>query len=127
MPHVRREFSPPTKRRSMSKARAAKIFLREGGHCYLCGLTLRVGADSYQIEHPDSLALGGSDDDADLRVVCTPCHKVKTAADAAEKGKRDRIVTAGWTGKAKSKRGFQTNRNGPYRQKMDGTTERRDQ
>lgn len=88
---------PHTKRKAMTKARAARIFLREQGRCYLCTRQLRSGVDTWQIEHPDPLSLGGSDDDADLRVVCTPCHKAKTADDAAAKAKRDRIVTQGWS------------------------------
>jgi len=86
----------PTPRRKMTKARAAKIFLREQGRCYVCSIKLRVGIDKYQIEHPDPLCLGGSDDDADLRVICDDCHKAKTKQDVAAKAKRDRIVTAGW-------------------------------
>lgn len=86
----------PTPRRKMTKARAAKIFLREQGRCYVCSIKLRVGIDKYQIEHPDPLCLGGSDDDADLRVICDNCHKAKTAQDVAAKAKRDRVVTAGW-------------------------------
>lgn len=103
------EFIAPTKRRSMTRARAAKIFLREQGRCYLCGLKMRVGVDKYQIEHPEALSLGGSDDDADLRVVCNECHKAKTATDAAAKAKRDRLVTSGWDRGGKPKmqsRGF---------------------
>jgi len=98
------EFIPPTPRRKMTRARAAKIFLREQGCCYLCSRKLRVGVDQYQIEHPTALALGGSDDDADLRVVCIDCHKPKTKQDAAAKAKRDRIVTAGWQRPVKAKR-----------------------
>jgi 5-methylcytosine-specific restriction enzyme A len=93
----------------MSRARAAKIFLRENGRCYLCSIKLRIGVDKYQIEHPDPLSLGGSDDDAHLRVVCDPCHKAKTKQDAASKAKRDRLVTAGWDNGSKPKmqsRGF---------------------
>ncbi len=103
------EYLAPTKRRPMTKARAAKIWLREQGRCYLCSRKLRIGVDLYQIEHPDPLCLGGSDNDDDLRVVCIPCHKGKSATDAAAKAKRDRIVTAGWAGRAKPKwgsRGF---------------------
>lgn len=96
-----RDLVTPTKRRAMTKKRAAAIFLREQGRCYLCGLKLRAGVDAYQIEHPVALVLGGSDDDADLRVVCIPCHKPKTKADAGARAKRDRIVTAGWKGNAK--------------------------
>jgi 5-methylcytosine-specific restriction protein A len=88
------EYLAPTKRRKMTKARAAKIFLREQGRCYKCRRRLRVGVDKYQIEHPDPLCLGGSDDDADLRVICDDCHKPKTAQDAAAKAKRDRIITS---------------------------------
>lgn len=91
-----RELIVPTKRRKMTQARAAAIFLREQGRCYLCSRKLRVGVDGYQIEHPTALSLGGSDDDADLRVVCTECHKPKTKLDAAAKAERDRTVTATW-------------------------------
>lgn len=91
-----RELIVPTKRRRMTQARAAAIFLREQGRCYLCGIKLRVGVDKYQIEHPEALCLGGSDDDADLRVVCDDCHKPKTKADAAAKADRDRHITAAW-------------------------------
>lgn len=90
------ELVAPTPRRKMTRQRAAKIFLREQGRCYVCCRQLRVGVDGYQIEHPDPLCLGGSDDDADLRVICTECHKPKTAADAASKAKRDRLVTASY-------------------------------
>lgn len=89
-------FLAPTPRRRMTKARAAKIWLREQGCCYVCQRKLRVGVDKYQIEHPDALILGGSDDDADLRVICDECHKAKTAADAAARAERDRHVTSGW-------------------------------
>lgn len=93
----------PTPRRKMTRARAAKIFLREQGRCYVCSIKLRVGVDKYQIEHPDPLCLGGSDNDADLRVICDDCHKAKTKQDATEKAKRDRIVTAGWQSGRKPK------------------------
>ena len=90
------DLIPHTKRRKMTQARAAKIFLRENGRCYKCGLKLRIKVDKYQIEHPDPLALGGSDDDTDLRVICNDCHKPKTKQDAADKARRDRIVTEAW-------------------------------
>lgn len=90
------QYLSPTKRRPMTKKRAAKIFLREQGRCYLCQKQMRAGVDEFQIEHPDSLILGGSDNDEDLRVICTPCHKAKTAADAGARSKRDEIITKNW-------------------------------
>jgi len=90
------ELLTPTPRRKMTRQRAAAIFLREQGRCYICGKRLRVGVDKYHIEHPDPLVMGGSDNDADLRVICIPCHKPKTAADAKARAKRDRIITASY-------------------------------
>lgn len=92
-----RQLIAPTKRKKMTKARAANIFLREQGKCYLCGIKLRVGVDPYEIEHPEALSLGGSDNDEDLRVVCTDCHKPKTAEDAAKRAQRNNAVTKTWS------------------------------
>ena len=91
-----RELIAPTPRRKMTAARAAKIFLREQGCCYVCRRKLRIGVDKYQIEHPDPLCLGGSDNDEDLRVICDDCHKPKTKQDVQAKAERDRVVTATW-------------------------------
>lgn len=96
------EFIAPTKRRGMTKARAAKIFLARNGICFNCRQQIRQG-DGWFIEHPESLAQGGSDDDADLWPSHTKCKAAKDAADAASKAKRDRIVTAGWADRAKPK------------------------
>ena len=89
------ELVPHTKRRGMTKARAARIFLERNGMCVNCGQQIRQG-DSWFIEHPESLALGGSDNDADLHPAHTKCKAKKDATDAAAKAKRDRIVTASW-------------------------------
>ena len=102
------ELVPHTKRRGMTKARAAKIFLARNGICFNCRQQIRQG-DGWFIEHPDSLAQGGSDADADLWPSHTKCKAAKDATDAASKAKRDRLVTAGWEGRPPSKlqsRGF---------------------
>jgi hypothetical protein len=102
------EYIPHTPRKRMSKARAARIFLARNGICINCGLQIRPG-QSWFIEHPESLAQGGSDDDADLHPSHTKCKAGKDAADAASKAKRDRLVTAGWDDKPASRlqgRGF---------------------
>jgi hypothetical protein len=102
------QLIPHTKRRGMTKARAARIFLARNGICITCGQQIRPG-QKWFIEHPDSLALGGSDDDSALHPAHMKCKPVKDAADAAKKAKRDRIVTAGWARPARSKfqsRGF---------------------
>lgn len=88
------ELVPHTKRRGMTRARAAKIFLARNGICVNCGLQIR--GKKWFIEHPESLAQGGSDKDEDLWPSHNDCKPAKDAADAASKAKRDRIVTAGW-------------------------------
>lgn len=89
------QLIPHTKRKAMTKARAAKIFLARNGMCFNCGKQISQ-ADAWFIEHPESLAQGGSDADADLWPSHTKCKASKDATDAASKAKRDRIVTAGW-------------------------------
>ena len=89
------ELIPHTKRRGMTKARAARIFLARNGICFNCRQQIRQG-DGWFIEHPESLAQGGSDADEHLWPSHNKCKAAKDATDAASKAKRDRIVTAGW-------------------------------
>lgn len=96
------EYIAPTKRRSMTKARATRIFLANEGRCCNCGQLIRQG-ESWFVEHVESLALGGADDDKNARPAHTKCKAQKDATDAAAKAKRDRLVTASWEGARKSK------------------------
>ncbi len=108
-----REFIPPTHRSKMTKARAAKIFLQRNGECWNCHLQIRDG-EKWTVEHPDALALGGSDNDADLWPIhTTKCVKEKNASDAAAIAKRNRIIAAGYVGNRKPK--------SKWKRKMNGT------
>lgn len=89
------ELVPHTKRRRMTKARAARIFLARNGICFNCRQQIR-GGDVWFIEHPQAIAQGGSDDDADLWPSHEKCKAGKDAIDAKAKAKRDRLVTASW-------------------------------
>ncbi|WP_169194976.1 HNH endonuclease [Devosia sp. MC1541] len=89
------ELVPHTKRRGMTKARAAKIFLAHNGKCCNCGQQIRPG-EKWFVEHPTPLAQGGADDDTNTAPAHTKCKAAKDATDAAKKAKRDRIVTQGW-------------------------------
>lgn len=96
------DLIPHTKRRGMTKARAAKIFLAHNGICCNCGQQIKQG-DSWFVEHPTPLSQGGADDDTNARPAHTKCKAKKDATDAAAKAKRDRIVTASWEGKRQPK------------------------
>jgi len=89
------DFIPHTKRRKMTKARAARIFLARNGVCFNCRQQIRQG-QAWFIEHPEAIAQGGSDDDADLWPSHEACKLAKDAVDAKDKAKRDRLVTASW-------------------------------
>lgn len=91
--NLRRETVEPTKRRAMTDARRDRIFKAKGRKCYICG----DERGPFDIEHPVPLALGGSDDDADLFPVCAPdspsgCHKIKTKLDISSIAKAKRLA-----------------------------------
>lgn len=96
------DLIPHTKRRGMTKARAAKIFLAHNGICCNCGQQIKQG-DGWFVEHPTPLSQGGADDDTNTAPAHTKCKAKKDATDAAAKAKRDRLVTASWEGKRQPK------------------------
>jgi hypothetical protein len=101
------ELIPHTKRRKMTKARAAKIKLARNGICFNCGQQIREGQEWF-IEHPESLAQGGSDNDDHLWPSHVACKPEKDAADAKSKAKRDRLVTASYRPEGERKPSFQS-------------------
>lgn len=72
--------APP--RPSMSKARRARIWERDGGVCYLCGLKVAAGVD-WEAEHVIPWALSFDDSDQNLKVAHKDgdCHAAKTKVD----------------------------------------------
>ena len=80
------------KRRPRSPQERARIFSECGGKCAIC--TRRLGpADRWDLDHAIALEAGGSDDDDNLRPVCTWCHTGKTSEDHATGGKIRRSFT----------------------------------
>lgn len=82
---------PPTKRRKVTKAERLEIWLRDNGKCARCGLPVAWGTD-LQIDHPNALINGGSDDRAAMVSLHVRCHKEKTAADVRIAAKIKRII-----------------------------------
>lgn len=60
-------------------------FERARGRCELCGATLVAG--EWDCDHLVALSRGGTNAIENLRVLCRPCHKAKTAADRRNKGR----------------------------------------
>lgn len=117
-------FTPPTKRRSMTKARATAIFLKEDGICHICGNPI-VAGEAWEVEHPDELADGGSDDDAAKKPAHVKCHKPKTAEARMARAKRNRIITQGCVSVSKSRRPMPGSRASGWKRKVSGEVVRR--
>lgn len=57
-------------------ATTRRILKRDERICYLCG------GEATEVDHVINAAAGGSHDDANLRAICSACHRAKTMAEA---------------------------------------------
>jgi 5-methylcytosine-specific restriction enzyme A len=67
-----------------------RIFVRAGGRCHISGRKIGAGED-WQLEHVKPLSMGGEHRERNLRPALTVCHKIKTAVEAGERAKADRM------------------------------------
>lgn len=65
---------------------------------YLCQPCLRKGryTQATQVDHVESLALGGTDEASNLQAICDDCHKVKTQQENGNFREKQAIGTDGW-------------------------------
>ncbi|MFD4457685.1 HNH endonuclease [Nocardia sp. NPDC058480] len=68
----------PDRYRGVGPTTAARIRERDAHACQICG------APGNEVDHITNRAAGGTDDDRNLRVLCTEHHRAKTQAEAAE-------------------------------------------
>lgn len=113
-----------TKRGSLSKTRKLRIWEREHGRCMVCGIKLITG--KFIFEHVRPLALGGADEDDNIRLTCKGCASDKTKDDMARINKAKR-QKASHLGMKQSKTPMPFGRGSKYKRKMDGTVVRRDE
>ncbi|MGW4325438.1 HNH endonuclease [Nocardia sp. NPDC004573] len=67
----------PDRYRGVPRRQADRIRRRDKGICQNCG---RPGHD---VDHDKNVAAGGTDEDENLQVLCTECHKAKIQVEAA--------------------------------------------
>ncbi|MFC3457243.1 HNH endonuclease [Massilia haematophila] len=72
------------KRGSAGVADRERIRRRDGGLCQAC-LAKGITSLGHAVDHKVPLWAGGSDDDANKWLLCTPCHDTKTAAEARQR------------------------------------------
>lgn len=84
-----------------------RVFERCNGVCALTGRKIRPG-DQWDLDHARPLSMGGAHSEDNLRVVWRPAHREKTADEATDRAKADRIRAKHLGLKPKSKRPIQS-------------------
>ena len=64
--------------------RRREAWLKAHPLCVYCEAYGRVTMAN-ELDHIVPLSRGGADDESNLQGLCSPCHKAKTAAEAAER------------------------------------------
>ncbi len=68
-----------------------RVFFRAGGVCYLSGRKIVVPRDRWELEHVTALSMGGEHRESNMRPALVEAHKEKTAKEAGDRAKADRI------------------------------------
>ena len=111
-------------RRPMTRSRKVRIFEAAGGICHICLSRIDGVRERWDAEHVIPLAAGGEDDDDNLRPAHVACHRGKTTEDAKVIAKTKR-VRAKHIGAVPKRRGFLTNKDGPWKARLGKSPERR--
>ena len=111
-------------RRSLTTKDRVAIFETAHGICHLCGQKIRAG-DKWDADHVIPRAITGSDSLSEYRPAHKKCHATKTyTKDIPEIAKVARIK-AKHIGADRKRSSFATNRDGKYKQKVNGEVVRR--
>jgi 5-methylcytosine-specific restriction endonuclease McrA len=112
-----------TKRLTITPKRRAEIFRDAGGVCHLCSRKIAPG-ESWEVEHPKAIGLGGADDASNWRPAHVDCHAGKTRHDVKIMRKADRQSKA-HAGVKKTRNPMPGSRKSRFKRRMDGTVEQR--
>jgi 5-methylcytosine-specific restriction protein A len=95
-----------------------KLFLAQGGICYICRIKIKVG-EKWQEDHERALSLLGADDEGNLRIAHVHCHAAKTAVDFGRLAKAKR-TEAKHRGAYEAKRPLPFGRGSKWKRKIGG-------
>ena len=81
-------------RKGFTPKQRAAVFSEHGGICHLCKAPIQAG-QAWDIDHVTALALGGTNDAANLRPAHAKCHRgvgSKTSDDVKAISRADRLA-----------------------------------
>lgn len=111
------------KRKALTPKRRLELFIERQGSCVECGGPIDATKDRWIVEHLIPIADHQSDEDANawdnLGVTHDKCAREKTSREAKSRTKLRKAALSHYG--AKQKDGFNTNRSGKFKRKMDGT------
>ena len=110
-------------RAEFSKRTKVVVWNRSGGNCERCTAKLYPGKFHYH--HVLEATLSGSAEVANCQCLCVACHSEITADHAPVIAKSNRVRAKHIGIRTKSRQSFPTNKNGPFRKKINGAVERR--
>lgn len=113
------------RRRRISNAERLRLFAEAGGICHLCGEPIDQRRQRWDVEHAKPHWLGGADEGDNLKPAHSLCHLRKSAKEAGERAKGNRIK-AKHLGIARKRPSFRTNKDQPWKKKISGEVVRRD-
>lgn len=99
-----------------------RISLRQEGKCAITGVKLRAG--HFHADHIKPLKKGGRHRESNLQLITDEAHALKTAEEAGEQAKVNRII-AKRLGLKKPRNPLPGSRLSSWRKRLDGTVERR--
>ncbi len=105
------------KRRTLSTAQKVALFIAAQCRCHICNAIIHPAAERWEVEHVIPLAMGGADNETNMRPSHIACHKVKSATGSTDLAKAKRIEA-----RHKGIRKTPTLTNRKWRRKVNGET-----
>lgn len=97
-----------------------RIYDRQYGKCACgCQIVMDFDRDEIDCDHTIALKDGGENRESNLQLLLRKHHRAKTVAENVARADADRHKAKALTTRKKSS--FKTNRDGPFKMKMDGT------
>ena len=100
-----------------------RLFEAARAMCQNCAVKLKPG--NWHLDHHIRLKDGGANREANLRVLCEPCHREKTGQENKDQAKANRIKARTY-GIKKPGPPMPGSRASKWKKKLDGTVELRD-